>query len=121
MVVDQASHVDHTFTIKPSPLIVILTAISQSAVESDLNARVSTNRKGDFTVNGEPAGQRGKEIESALILFEDRLSDSPLIERVWRCHSERGGKFVSAAASHFEMALTKLRGKIFLTLRGPET
>jgi len=59
--------------------------------------------------------------ESALILFNDRLSDSPLIERVWRCRSERGGKFLSIAASHFEMALTRMRGQIFLTLRGPET
>lgn len=59
--------------------------------------------------------------ERAVILFEDRLSDSPFIERVWRCHSERGGKFTSVAASHFEMALTRLRGKTFLTLRGPET
>jgi hypothetical protein len=57
----------------------------------------------------------------AFILFEDRLSDSPFIERVWRCHSERGGKFTSVAASHFEMALTRLRGQTFLTLRGPET
>ena len=58
--------------------------------------------------------------EDALILFEDRLSDSPFVERVWRCHSERGGKFISVAASHFEMALSRLRGKTFLTLRGPE-
>jgi AraC-like DNA-binding protein len=58
--------------------------------------------------------------EGALILFEDRLSDSPFVERVWRCHSERGGKFISIAASHFEMALTRLRGKNFLILRGPE-
>jgi len=57
----------------------------------------------------------------AVILFEQRLSDSPFIERVWRCHSTRGGPFISVAASHFEMALTRLRGKTFLTLRGPET
>jgi AraC-like DNA-binding protein len=59
--------------------------------------------------------------ESALILFEERLSDSPFVERVWRCRSERGGRFISVAASNFEMALTRLRGKTFLTLRGPET
>lgn len=56
-----------------------------------------------------------------FIHFEDRLSDSPLVERVWRCHSERSGPFLSVAASHFEMALTRLRGNTFLTLRGPET
>ncbi len=59
--------------------------------------------------------------ESALIRFEDRLSDSPFVERVWRCHSERGGEFLSVAASHFEMAVTRLKGKTSLTLRGPET
>ena len=42
------------------------------------------------------------------------------MERVWRCHSERAGSFLSVAASHFEMCVTKLRGKMFLTLRGPE-
>ena len=68
-----------------------------------------------------PAVRQGTNDESAFILFKDRLSDSPFIERVWRCHSERGGRFISVAAGHFEMALTRLRGKTFLTLRGPET
>jgi len=53
--------------------------------------------------------------------FEDRPSDSPLVERIWRSHSERADRFTSIAASHFEMAVTRLRGKMFLTLRGPET
>ena len=56
-----------------------------------------------------------------FILFEDRLSDSPFVERVWCCHSECGGAFLSVAASNFEMAVTQHRGRIFLTLRGPET
>ena len=29
-----------------------------------------------------------------FIIFEDRLSDSPFVERVWRCHSERAGTFL---------------------------
>jgi AraC-like DNA-binding protein len=53
--------------------------------------------------------------------FEDRPSDSPLVERIWRSRSERADRFTSIAASHFEMAVTRLRGKMFLTLRGPET
>jgi hypothetical protein len=36
-------------------------------------------------------------------------------------HSARAGTFLSVAASHFEMAVTRHRGKTFLTLRGPET
>ena len=69
----------------------------------------------------EPAVCQTTENRSSFILFEERLSDSPLVERVWRCHSERAGKFLSVAASHFEMAVTRHRGKTFLTLRGPET
>src|SRR3982074_2485510 len=56
-----------------------------------------------------------------FLSFEDRLSDSPFVERIWRSRSERAGTFLSVAASHFEMAVTRHRGKTFLTLRGPET
>jgi AraC-like DNA-binding protein len=56
-----------------------------------------------------------------FIIFEDRLSDSPFIERIWRCRSTRAGRFHSVAANHFEMAVTRHRGKTFMTLRGPET
>jgi AraC-like DNA-binding protein len=60
-------------------------------------------------------------MENTLIRFEHRPSDSPFIERVFRCDSESAGEFLSVAASHFEMVVTRLRGQIFLTLRGPET
>jgi AraC-like DNA-binding protein len=56
-----------------------------------------------------------------LLTFADRPSDSPFVDRVWRSHSERAGRFVSVAQSHFEMAVTRHRGRIFITLRGPET
>lgn len=56
-----------------------------------------------------------------FIKFEDRPSDSPFVERVWSCHSERAGTFHSMAASHWEMVVTRLRGKAFITVRGPET
>jgi AraC-like DNA-binding protein len=56
-----------------------------------------------------------------FIIFEDRPSDSPFVERVWRCHSERGGTFRSMAASHWEMVVTRHKGKTVLTVRGPET
>src|SRR5204863_984460 len=52
---------------------------------------------------------------------DDRASDSPFIERVWHCHSERGGTFVSVASSHWEIVVTRLRGQAIVTLRGPET
>ena len=56
-----------------------------------------------------------------LIAFEDRPSDSPLVERVWRSHSERAGTFHSMAACHWVMVVTRLAGRMFLTVRGPET
>ena len=56
-----------------------------------------------------------------FLTFEERLSDSPCVERVWRSRSHAAGVFVSVANSHVEMAVTRHRGKIFLTVRGPET
>jgi AraC-like DNA-binding protein len=56
-----------------------------------------------------------------FLVFEDRRSDSPYVERVWRSHSERAGTFVSVASSHLEMVVSRIRGRVFLTLRGPET
>jgi AraC-like DNA-binding protein len=54
-------------------------------------------------------------------LFEDRPSDSSLVETIWRAQSERAGSFISVAASHWEMVVTKYRGKTSFTVRGPET
>jgi hypothetical protein len=56
-----------------------------------------------------------------LLVFDDRASDSPLVERVWRCHSERDGEFSSVAASHWEMVVTRIGGQSSVTVRGPET
>lgn len=53
--------------------------------------------------------------------FDERESDSSLVERIWRTHSERSGSFISTAAYHWEMVFTKQYGKTVLTLRGPET
>jgi AraC-like DNA-binding protein len=56
-----------------------------------------------------------------FIFLEDRPSDSPFVERIYRCHSERAGTFHSVGASHWEMIVTRHKGKTFLTVRGPET
>ena len=56
-----------------------------------------------------------------IIFDEQRASDSPFVERIWRSHSERGGSFLSIAESRSEMVVTKHQGKITLTVRGPET
>ncbi|HEY6125838.1 MAG TPA: helix-turn-helix domain-containing protein [Steroidobacteraceae bacterium] len=51
----------------------------------------------------------------------DRASDSPFVERVWRCHSEHGGPFLAVASSHWELVVTRLAGTTTVTLHGPET
>jgi AraC-like DNA-binding protein len=56
-----------------------------------------------------------------FIRFKDRGSEHPFVEKVWRCHSERADSFLSVAANNFEIAITRLEGKSFVTLRGPET
>ena len=56
-----------------------------------------------------------------LINFVDRPSDSPLLERVWRSHSEQAGAFHSIATCHWVIVVTRLEGKISLTVRAPET
>src|SRR5688500_11277863 len=56
-----------------------------------------------------------------LITFQDRPSDSPFVERVWASHSERGGMFHSVAATTWNIVVTRLRGKVFFTVRGPES
>jgi len=76
---------------------------------------------GVLKLNTAPDGTQTAESKSTFIVFEDRPSDSPFVEKIWRCHSERSGAFSSVAASHFEMAVTRHRGKVFITLRGPET
>ena len=56
-----------------------------------------------------------------FLSFEDRCSDSPFVERIWRCRSSRAGLFSSVAANHWEIVVTRLDGEATLTIRGPET
>jgi hypothetical protein len=88
------------------------------AVESTLSASHSLQHAAD--VLALPHRTSGACVGS-LLTFEERLSDLPFVERIWRSHSERAGTFLSVAACHFEMAVTRHQGKTFITLRGPET
>lgn len=56
-----------------------------------------------------------------LITFTDRPSNSQFIERVFRSHSDQAGVFRSIAACHSMMVVSRVAGKTFLTVRGPET
>jgi AraC-like DNA-binding protein len=54
-------------------------------------------------------------------VFEQRESDSPLVEAVWRTESEEAGTFLSTAEIKWQMVICKQYGKTFFTVRGPET
>ncbi len=55
------------------------------------------------------------------IIVEERLSDSPFVERIWRSHSDDINTFTSIAANHLDLVVWKYQGKTNITLRGPET
>jgi AraC-like DNA-binding protein len=56
-----------------------------------------------------------------IFTIENRPSDSPFVERIWRAQGERTGSFSSIAMSCWEMVVTKYNGNTFLTVRGPES
>jgi len=53
--------------------------------------------------------------------FDERASDVPLVQTVWRTQSERARTFTSVAVSRWEMVVTRRHAKTTLTVRGPET
>src|SRR4051812_5341023 len=55
------------------------------------------------------------------LIFEERRSDSPFIDTVWRTQSEGPGAFTSVAVSNWEMVVMRQRGVTTFTVRGPET
>lgn len=54
-------------------------------------------------------------------VFEERLSDAPFVERVWRTQSQYAGSFTSPAANQWEMVIRKHHGQTTFTIRGPST
>lgn len=53
--------------------------------------------------------------------FQVRPSDAPFVERVWQTQSHSAGRFISTAASQWEMVLMKHRGRTTFVIRGPST
>jgi AraC-like DNA-binding protein len=56
-----------------------------------------------------------------LFALEARSSRSTLIEETWQARSEPEEAFISVAATHWEMVVTRQQGAARLTVRGPET
>ncbi len=44
-----------------------------------------------------------------------------MVETIWRSQSRQAGTFVSIASSHWELVVSRYEGKIYCTVRGPET
>ena len=55
------------------------------------------------------------------LICEERLSDAPFVERIWRSQEERAGPFISASEAETELVVTKYRDQTVITLRGPST
>jgi hypothetical protein len=53
--------------------------------------------------------------------FDKRQSDSPLVERIWHSQSERAGPFTSISTICWSMVISKWRGRIAMSIHGPET
>ena len=62
-------------------------------------------------------------VKRAVELFavEARSSGSTLVDETWRSRSEPEESFISVAATHWEMVVTRQAGAARLTVRGPET
>mgnify|MGYP000297354557 CR=1 FL=1 len=53
--------------------------------------------------------------------FDEYQPDSDFINTVWRTRSEQVNSFMSRAVSHWELVITKQRGKTAMSLVGPIT
>jgi hypothetical protein len=56
-----------------------------------------------------------------LFAIEGRPSRSPFVDEMWWARSAPESSFISVAASHWEMCVTRQRGWAWLTVRGPQT
>lgn len=53
--------------------------------------------------------------------FEERPSDSPFVQCVWRTQSRSVGRFVSLAVANWEIVFMRRHGVTTVSIRGPET
>jgi hypothetical protein len=61
------------------------------------------------------------EVRLMTFVLDFRAAASPFVQEIWQARSERAGAFVSMAASHWELVVTRREGATTLTVRGPET
>jgi AraC-like DNA-binding protein len=56
-----------------------------------------------------------------FVMYDERPSDSPFVEKVWRSRSGDSGELLSVAASRVEIVIARVRSRTLVTVRGPET
>lgn len=56
-----------------------------------------------------------------IVDSDSRSSDSPFVDTIYWARSVGGGSFTSIAVSQWEMVITKRKGKLTFSVRGPET
>jgi Helix-turn-helix domain len=60
-------------------------------------------------------------LATQLFVFDNRRSDSPFVEKIWRTRSPPVEEFMSVAVARWELVVTRLPIGTCLTIRGPET
>ena len=56
-----------------------------------------------------------------IFRLEETCLNSPIADNIWSTRSEPFESFMSVAATHWEMVVTRREGRSYLTVRGPET
>lgn len=56
-----------------------------------------------------------------LFTIKTNTPCSPLVHQTWRARSEPEASFLSVAATHWQLVVTRRRGTTEVTVRGPET
>jgi hypothetical protein len=55
------------------------------------------------------------------LIIEERLSESPLVERIWRSTSDSINTFISIASFEWDFVVWKQHGRTHVNIQGPET
>lgn len=71
--------------------------------------------------HAEAGGYRTSGHRHMTFSIEERASDSPFIERIWRARTESIGTLISQAATHCEMVVINDGTQTQVIVRGPET
>ncbi|HMF60291.1 MAG TPA: AraC family transcriptional regulator [Vicinamibacterales bacterium] len=81
-----------------------------------LNLRVREGSDGELM---DDTSHSGRAVQ--IFSFDEGRSSSPIAEKLWRTRSEPVDFFTSVAQTHWEMIMTRVKGRTSLTVRGPET